>query len=43
MIDPDYLEVWMEEGVNHFIPWNRSDLIKNAIQLHTKSDEWRRK
>jgi pimeloyl-ACP methyl ester carboxylesterase len=35
MISPEYLDVWLEEGVNHFIPWNRSDLINSAIQLHT--------
>ena len=31
MVDPEYLQVWLEEGVNHFIPWNRPDLIRSAI------------
>ena len=34
MVDPKYLEVWMEEGVNHFVPWNRPDLIEKAIFKH---------
>ncbi|MEQ9288294.1 MAG: alpha/beta hydrolase [Cyclobacteriaceae bacterium] len=38
MIPPQYLNVWLEEGVNHFIPWNRPDLIIKAIELHTQGD-----
>lgn len=25
------LEIWMEPGVNHFIPWNRPDLIIDGV------------
>ena len=31
MIDSNYLDIWLEAGVNHFIPWNRPDLIEKAI------------
>ena len=36
MIKEDQLEVWMEDGVNHFIPWNRPDLIEKAIHKHVE-------
>lgn len=26
-----HCEIWLEPGVNHFIPWNRPDLIVNGI------------
>lgn len=31
MMQSEYLDVWLEEGVNHFIPWNQSHLINKAI------------
>lgn len=31
MIDREYLELWLQSGVNHFIPWNNSELITQAI------------
>ncbi len=31
MLDEDLVEVWMLEGVNHFIPWNNSQKITDAI------------
>ncbi|MDA0195446.1 MAG: alpha/beta hydrolase [Bacteroidetes bacterium] len=34
MINPQFLEIWMEEGMNHFVPWNRPDLINKAILKH---------
>lgn len=37
MIAPQYLDVWLEDGVNHFIPWNRPDLIIRAIELQLKT------
>ncbi len=37
MLDPRYVDVWLEEGVNHFIPWNRPDLIEKAIFKHVKA------
>ncbi|MEO9853062.1 MAG: alpha/beta hydrolase [Reichenbachiella sp.] len=30
-VNDTFLEVWLESEVNHFIPWNRPDLIVNAI------------
>lgn len=42
MISPEYLDVWLEEGVNHFIPWNRADLVNSAILLHASAGDWRR-
>ena len=34
MIDPQYVDIWLEEGVSHFIPWSRPDLIEKAIFKH---------
>ena len=31
MINPKYLDLWLLEGVNHFIPWNNSGKITKAI------------
>lgn len=31
MIDPQFLDLWILNDVNHFIPWNNSHLIVNAI------------
>ena len=31
MLDPTKVDIWLLEGVNHFIPWNNSDKITNAI------------
>lgn len=42
MIKPEYLDVWLEKGMNHFIPWNRPDLINEALFYHTIRDDWRR-
>lgn len=30
-VSAELLEVWLEPDVNHFIPWNRPDLIINSI------------
>ena len=30
-VEEQYLEIWLEPKVNHFIPWNRPDLIVNGI------------
>lgn len=37
MLDAQYLDIWLEDGVNHFIPWNRPDLIEKAIFKHVKA------
>jgi pimeloyl-ACP methyl ester carboxylesterase len=42
MIEEAYLDIWMEPGVNHFIPWNRPDLIISAINLHLGNKNWKR-
>lgn len=31
MISPDYLTVWREEDMNHFVPWTHPHLIYNGI------------
>lgn len=30
-VSEQYLEIWLEPGVNHFIPWNRPDLIIDGV------------
>jgi pimeloyl-ACP methyl ester carboxylesterase len=42
MISKEYLDVWLEPDVNHFIPWNRPDLINSAIMLHLGDKKWKR-
>lgn len=42
MIQPEYLDIWLEKGVNHFIPWNRPDLINEAILKHIAVVDWER-
>ena len=32
MMEPDYLTVWLKEGMNHFIPFNRSGLVVKGIE-----------
>jgi len=39
MMDPQYLEVWLVDGMNHFVPWNRPDLINKAIIRHLNSSQ----
>lgn len=36
MSGADRLEVWRIEGLNHFVPWSRPDLITKAIQKLTQ-------
>lgn len=35
MSGADRLEIWRIEGLNHFVPWSRPDLITKAIQKLT--------
>ena len=36
MSGADRLEIWRIEGLNHFVPWSRPDLITKAIQKLTE-------
>ncbi|HHP7241539.1 MAG TPA: alpha/beta fold hydrolase [Cyclobacteriaceae bacterium] len=31
MVPEEYLDVWMIEGMNHFVPWSRPELIAKGI------------
>ncbi|TRX55933.1 alpha/beta hydrolase [Fulvivirga sp. M361] len=37
LVNAAWVNILLEEGMNHFVPWNRPELITNAIMMHLRT------